>query len=69
MNAKQTNKKGDTKHESNLSLIAVEKTEHPSVWKRLKKAFSSSDITLEDWQHLEMKRTRSSLGYDQRRDF
>ncbi len=69
MNAKQIKTQGNSKLDLNLSLIAVEKAEQPSVWERLKKALSPSDMTLEGWERLEMKRTRSSFHSDQRRDF
>lgn len=69
MNAKQIKNNADTKRDLNLSLIAIEKAEQPSVWERLKKTFSPSDMTLEGWERLEMKRTRSSLHSDQRRNF
>lgn len=69
MNAKQFKNNTDTKRDLKLSLIAIEKAEQPSLWCRLKKAFSPSDMTLEGWERLEMKRTRSSFHSDQRRDF
>ena len=69
MNAKQIKNIADAKCDLNLSLISIEKAERPSAWRRLKKAFSPPDMTLEGWERLEMKRTRSSLHSDQRRDF
>jgi hypothetical protein len=69
MNAKQIKNNANAKRDLNLSLIVVEKAEQPSVWGRLKKAFSPSDMTREGWERLEMKRTRSSFHSDQRRDF
>ncbi|MBK9324487.1 MAG: hypothetical protein IPM97_16325 [Bdellovibrionaceae bacterium] len=69
MNAKQIKTQVDAKRDLNLSLITIEKAEQPSLWDRLKKAFSPSDMTLEGWERLEMKRTRPSFHSNQRRDF
>lgn len=61
MNAKQIENQGNSKSDVNWALIAVEKVERPSIWARLKKSLSSSDMNLETWERLEMKRSRASF--------
>ncbi|MBL7545516.1 MAG: hypothetical protein JNL11_16980 [Bdellovibrionaceae bacterium] len=69
MNVKQNNDQKRSARELNLSLIQLEKAEPPSLWSRLKKSFSTPDLTKESWELLEMKRTRSSFSLQQWRDF
>lgn len=69
MNAKQIQTNEQSASDLNLSLIALEKAEHPSLWSRIKKAFGPSDLTLEGWERLEMKRSRPSFTSNQWRKF
>lgn len=69
MNAKQIQTNEQSASDLNLSLIALEKAEQPSVWSRIRKALAPSDMTLESWERLEMKRSRSSFTANQWRNF
>jgi hypothetical protein len=62
MNAKEIKNQNDGSELGNLKLISIEKAEQPSVWTRLKRALAPSDLTLEGWERLEMKRSRSSCN-------
>lgn len=68
MNAKQIKTQTESKCDLNLSLISLEKAEQPTVWDRFKKVFTSSDMSLERWERLEMKRGRGSFKTDQWRN-
>ena len=69
MNAKQIENQGNSKGDVNWALIAVEKVERPSLWARLRKSFSSSDMNLEAWERLEMKRSPASHRSHEGRSF
>jgi len=69
MNAKQIQTNEQSAGDLNLSLIALEKAEQPSLWIRIRKALAPSDMTQESWERLEMKRSRSSLTSNQWRIF
>jgi hypothetical protein len=69
MNAKQIKNQKESKCDLNLSLIAVEKTEQSTVWDRLRKFFESPDMSLEEWERIEMKRSRHSFTSNQWRNF
>lgn len=69
MNAKQIKTKSEAECELNLSLVPLEKAEASSLWSRIKKALAPSDLTLEIWERLEMKRSRSSFTANQWRNF
>lgn len=64
MNAKQIEIQSETKRAANLSLIPIEKAATPSLWERLKLAFTKSDLSCEQWQHLEMKRCRPPTDFN-----
>jgi hypothetical protein len=69
MNAKQIENKGNSKGDVNWALITVEKVERPSLWARFRESFSSSDMNLEAWERLEMKRRPTSFRSDEWRSF
>ncbi len=69
MNAKQIQTNEQSASDLNLSLIALEKAEQPSLWSRIKKALAPSDMTLESWERLEMKRSQASFTTNQGRNF
>lgn len=70
MNAKQIKTNTHAERELNLSLIPLERTEQPSLWSQIKKAFAPpSDLSLEAWERMEMKRSRSSFTSNQRRNY
>lgn len=70
MNAKQIENQSNSKSAMNWALIAVEKAERPSLWwARLRKSFSSSDMNLEAWERLEMKRSPASFRSHEWRSF
>lgn len=60
MNAKEIKNQNGGPKLANLELISIEKAEHASVWTRLKRALAPSDLTMETWERLEMKRPRLS---------
>ena len=60
MNAMEIKSQSGGPKLANFELISIEKAEHESVWTRLKRAFAPSDLTMETWERLEMKRPRSS---------
>lgn len=64
MNAKQIKIQSETKRAVNLSLIPLEKATKPSLWERLKLAFTKSDLSSEQWEHLEMKRCRPPTDFN-----
>ncbi len=69
MNAKTKLQKDNNLTEIDQSLISVEKVKPISIWERIKKSFSSPDLTLEDWEYLESKRCRHYFEKNYRRDF
>lgn len=69
MNAKQIENKGNPKGDVNWALITVEKVERPSLWARFRESFSSSDMNLEAWERLEMKRSPASFRSHEWRSF
>jgi len=69
MNAKQIENQGNSKSDMNWVLIALEKAERPSLWARLRKSFSSSDMNLEAWERLELKRSPASFRSHEWRSF
>lgn len=69
MHAKQIQKCRPMKPQLDLSLIPIERVPQPSLWERIKKSFCSSDFSREQWEKIEMKRSRSSFAPDQRRNF
>lgn len=64
MNAKQIKIQSETKRAASLSLIRLEKAAKPTLWERLKLAFTKSDLSLEQWEHLEMKRCRPPTDFN-----
>jgi len=69
MNAKQIENQRNSKGKVNWALIAVQKVERPSLWARLRKSLSSSDMNLEAWERLEMKRSPASFRSHEWRSF
>lgn len=69
MNAEKIKNNTQAEYELKLSLISLEKADQPSVWSRIKKALAPSDMSMESWERLEMKRTRSSFTANQWRNF
>ncbi len=64
MNAKQIKIQSETKKAASLSLIPLEKAAKPSLWERLKLAFTKSDLSFEQWERLETKRYRPSTDFN-----
>jgi hypothetical protein len=62
MNAKKIKKLNEVKVDSNLTLVHAEQSAQTILWGQIKKIFSSQDLTFQEWQRLEMKRTRSSCN-------
>ena len=59
MNANQNKKQSKHETKLNLALISLEKAEQPSLWQRMKMAFTASDeLDFQTWQRLESKRVR-----------
>ncbi len=58
MNANQNKNQSKIKTEFNPSLIQLEKAKPISLFKRMKMAFSQSDLDLQSWEQLESKRMR-----------
>ena len=69
MNTKTIKNTKTTKINDDLSMAPSEGTKLPSVWRRLKGAFSAPDMTLEAWERIEAKRTTSSHNSNQWRNF
>ena len=69
MNTKQIKNKTTTEINSDLKIAPSEGAKPPSVWLRLKSAFSAPDMTLEAWERIEAKRTPSSHNSNQWRNF
>ena len=64
MNAKQIKIQSETKRAASLSLIPLEKAAKPTLWERLKLAFTKSDLSFEQWERLEMKRCRPPTDFN-----
>lgn len=64
MNAKQIKIQSETKRAASLSLIPLEKAAKPTLWERLKLALTKSDLSFEQWEHLEMKRCRPPTDFN-----
>lgn len=64
MNAVQKQKQDELPEQIELSLISIEKSKRPSILDRIIKAIEPSDLTLERWTQLEMKRSRISFKSD-----
>lgn len=65
MNAKQIKIQSETKRAASLSLLPLEKAATPTLWERLKLAFTKSDLSFEQWERLEMKRCRPPTDFNQ----
>lgn len=64
MNAKQIKTQNETKRSGNFSLIRLEKATKPTPWERLKLAFTSPDMSCEQWERLEMKKCRPPTDFN-----
>jgi len=64
MNAKQIKIQSETKRAASLSLIPLEMAAKPNLWERLKLAFTKSDLSVEQWGRLEMKRCRPPTDFN-----
>ena len=69
MNATEKIEHMEGQPELDLSLITLEKAKPVSIWQRLKKSFSRSDLTIRDWEKLESKRSRHFFDENQWRNF
>lgn len=65
MNTKKIKSKKTTEINSVLNMAPSEGAKPPSVWRRLKSAFTAPDMTLEAWERIEAKRTPSSHNSNQ----
>ena len=69
MNTKTIKNKKTTEINSDLNMAPSEGAKPSSVWRRLKGAFSTPDMTLEAWERIEAKRTPSLHNSNQWRNF
>ena len=69
MNTKPIKNKKTTEINSDLNMALSEEAKPLSVWRRLKRAFTAPDMTLEAWERIEAKRSPSSHNSNQWRNF
>ncbi|MBN8537370.1 MAG: hypothetical protein J0M15_09985 [Deltaproteobacteria bacterium] len=69
MNAKKIKNKTTTEINSDLKMALPVAAKPSSVWLRLKSAVTAPDMTLEEWERIETKRTPSSHSSNQWRNF